>query len=200
MKKIKFLPSITTVTMEKGKVGDWKSMVEEVDRFKLKEIGLFPTGLSGKEQRYRLYEALKKTSLEKILFVHLMTEMEPEELDYLVENFHTEVFNLHATANWPLIYDYSKYASRIFIENGKTVPTEEELQKFGGMCLDFAHWENMIRLGNEEYDSLMRQRLKKFPVGICHLSPMVDEPIPNPFVPQIIQYDTHLLDDIEQLE
>ncbi|MDD5396785.1 MAG: hypothetical protein PHW24_01860 [Candidatus Moranbacteria bacterium] len=195
MKKIKFLPSLTTVTMQAG-VGDWMSMIEEIKKFDLKEIGLFPTVLE-KEERYRLYAELKKTSVEKIPFVHLRgQDMDLAELDFLVENFKTEVFNIHTTVTWPVAFDYSKYAKQIFIENGKFVPTEEELQKFGGLCVDFSHWENMVKLGNVEYDMEMKARIAKYPIGVCHLSVIEDKIFPNPFKPEILQYDSHRMNKL----
>jgi len=198
MNKTVFLPSLTTVTMA-GTVGDWKAQIEEIKKLGLKEIALFPTAIE-KEERYKLYAALREINLDRIPFVHLRTDMELEEVDYLVEHFHAEVFNLHTSINWPQQYDYSKYAKKIFIENGPYVPTEEELKKFGGLCLDFSHWENAVRLGDVEYDRLIKERVAKYPIGICHISPIEDELIPNPFKPEELQYDTHQLRDMRQLE
>lgn len=199
MKNMKFLPSLTTVTMQAG-VGDWMKMIEDIKRLKLKEIGLFPTVLE-KEARYKLYEELKKTSIEKIPFVHLRgQDMDLEELDFLVENFHTEVFNIHTTATWPVVFDYSKYAKQIFIENGKLVPTEEELSKFGGLCIDFSHWENQVLLGDEEYDRQMKARIEKYPIGVCHLSTIMDELFPNPFKPEILQHDSHRMNNLSEFD
>ncbi|EKE20181.1 MAG: hypothetical protein ACD_8C00046G0006 [uncultured bacterium] len=199
MKEVNFLPSLTTVTMQAG-VGDWMKMIEDIRRLKLKEIGLFPTVLE-KEARYKLYEELKKTSIEKIPFVHLRgQDMDLEELDFLVENFHTKVFNIHTTATWPVVFDYSKYAKQIFIENGKLVPTEEELSKFGGLCIDFSHWENQVRLGNEEYDRQMKERIAKYPIGVCHLSPISDELIPNPVKPELLQHDSHRMNNFREFD
>jgi hypothetical protein len=199
MQKIKFLPSLTTVTMNAG-VGNWMAMIEDIKRLKLTEIGLFPTVLE-KNERYKLYEELKKTSIENIPFVHLRgQDMDLEELDYLVENFHTEVFNIHTTVTWPVAFDYSKYAKQIFIENGKFVPTEEELDKFGGLCIDFSHWENMVKLGNVEYDQAMKDRISKYPIGVCHLSIIKDEIFPNPFKPEILQYDSHEMEKLSEYD
>ena len=199
MKEIKFLPILTTVTMG-GEASDWRARIEEIKKLGLKEIALFPTALV-REERYELYEELKKLSLERIPFVHLRTDMEVEEIDYLVENFKTEIFNIHTTINWPLLHDYSKYAKQIFIENGgQTVPTEEELNKFAGLCIDFSHWENNVILGDVEYDKQMKERIQKYIVGICHLSVIKEEPIPDRFNDRELQYDSHLLEKTQELD
>ncbi|HBI33657.1 MAG TPA: hypothetical protein DEA43_03500 [Candidatus Moranbacteria bacterium] len=199
MKNIKFLLSLTTVTMEAG-VGNWMAMIEDIKKFKLTEIGLFPTVLE-KDERYKLYAELKNTTVKNIPFVHLRAQdMSVEELDFLVENFNTKVFNIHMTADWPVVYDYSKYAKQIFIENCKTVPTEKELEKFGGLCIDFSHWENQVLLGNAEYDRLMKERIAKYSIGVCHLSVIKDEIFPNPFKPEILQHDSHKMDNLSEFD
>jgi hypothetical protein len=199
MKKIKFLPSLTTVTMGGG-VGDWKAQIAEIEKLNLKEFCLFPTNLE-KEQRYELYNQLKTIQIEKIPLVHLRAQdMDVEELDFLIENFRVEVFNIHTTTDWPLFYDYSKHAKRIFIENCREVPTEEELSKFGGLCIDFSHWENQVKLGNLEYDKQMKDLIGKFPVGVCHLSAISEEPLLNPFKPEISQYDSHRMNKLGEMD
>jgi hypothetical protein len=198
MSKIKFLPSLATLTA-KAEIGDWREKVEEIKRLCLEEIGLFMTALKEKE-RYQLYAALKETSVKKILFVHLRTDMKPEEIVYLIENFHSEVFNLHMTSRWPLLYDYSKYAKQIYIENGKEIPTEDELSKFGGLCIDFAHWENQALLGNTEYQQTMLDRIKKFPIGVSHLSVIKKTSSPDPTYPNLMQYDDHAMDNLQEFD
>jgi hypothetical protein len=198
MQNVKFLPSLTTVTM-RGEIGNWMAQIEEIQKLNLKEIAIFPTLLE-KEERFKLYKILKESPVERVPFVHLRTDMELKELDYLVENFQTEVFNLHTTTNWPLLHNYSKYAKRIFIENGKFVPKEEELEKFGGLCIDFSHWENSVLLGDVLYHQKMLKLIQKFSVGICHISSIKNKMISNPFKPELQQYDSHLLLRMNELD
>lgn len=183
-----------------GTTNDWMTQIEDARKYGLTEIALFPTGLK-EPDRYKLYQAIKKFTLVKTLpLVHLRTDMQPEEIDYLIREFNPEVFNLHTTKNWPLMYDYSKYASRIFIENGKTAPAEKELSRFGGLCIDFSHWENMVRFKDDDYDQQMKARIEKFSTGVCHISPIKKEMIPNPFESGLLQYDSHLLSEIDELD
>ena len=196
---MKILPSLTTIT-ESRKVGDWRAQISEIKKLGLTEFALFPTKLL-KEERFELYAALKEIpSLERIPFVHLRTDMEPEEIGYLIENFQTEVFNLHTTVNWPLQYDYSKYAKQIFIENGKFVPTEADLSTFGGMCIDFSHWESMVKFGNKDYDEQMLKMAEKYPIGVCHISAITTEATADPSNPGYMQYDSHRLEHLQELD
>ncbi|MDZ4384981.1 MAG: hypothetical protein U0944_01030, partial [Candidatus Moranbacteria bacterium] len=72
---------------------DWRMKAEEIDRLGIKELALFLTCL-GSEDRRELYGLLENTSLESIPHVHLRDDMELWELDYLVEKYHTQVFNI----------------------------------------------------------------------------------------------------------
>ncbi len=85
------LLGLTTITVG----GEWKKKVKEIDELGVKEIALFPTGLNIAERK-ELYQLLENTKLEKIPHVHLRDDMKCDELDYLVNRFKAEVFNVHS--------------------------------------------------------------------------------------------------------
>lgn len=169
MPKAKLLPTITTLPPI-GECNTWQEKIQEVQDLELKEASLFITGLNYGE-RQECYRLLEKTFLKKIPHVHLRDDVTPEELDYLTERFNTEIFNTHPTRERPLMYDWSRYQDKIYIENTKYIPEREELERFGGICLDFAHWENAILMGYSNY-KILSELVEKYPIGCGHLSPI----------------------------
>jgi len=177
----------------------WRSKIKEVKRFGLTEIALFLTGL-GKRERESLYRALEDTAIKKIPHIHLRTDMSPEEIDYLMKTYKVEVFNLHPTVQWPLIYDYSKYFSKIYIENAETVPSESELKKMGGLCVDFSHWEGKRLENDQNYDKRMEYMAGIYKIGCAHISAVKDKPTPVVINKKIEMYDSHILDDLSEID
>lgn len=170
------------LTSTKGSA--WRKKIEEIQRYGIEEISAFPTFLEKKE-RLEMYALLEKTSLKRIPHVHLRNDMTVSELDYFVQRWNTEVFNIHNGGKYPLKNDLSKYAPLIFIENdeisfdGKKylsdayLPSKKELQQYGGLCLDLAHREDFIlkqKIAAEKAPDEMRKMLENFKIGCCHIS------------------------------
>ena len=76
MKKI--LLSVTTTTGS-----DWKKMVADINKLKIKEVALFPTAIVDKERK-ELYQLLENSTIDSTPFVHLRNDMLPSELKYLI--------------------------------------------------------------------------------------------------------------------
>lgn len=148
---------------------NWKAKIKEIKRYKIKEVALFPTVLKLKERK-ELYKLLEATAVERIPHVHLRDDMECWELDYLMERYQTQVFNTHPTKKRPLMFDYSKYAKKIYVENADGIPTKEELERFGGLCLDFSHWEKFSLSRDGKYNKIISELTKSFEIGCCHIS------------------------------
>lgn len=193
---MKIVVSVTTVSMSNAQ-NDWRSQVVELKKFRIAEAAVFPTGLKEKE-RYELYRNLKEAGVTKIPLVHLLTEMKPEEIGFLLDSFETDSYNLHSIETWPLQYDYSEWKKDIYLENGKTVPTNKEFEEFGGVCIDFSHWHNASLLGNDPYCDRMVDTVKHFKTGVSHLSAIKKRMIRNPFRPEFEQYDSHLMEDLTE--
>jgi len=159
------LPTVTTIAP------DWRNKLAEVDKLGLREINLFLTCLN-KEQRKETYELLKKIKVARIPFVHLRSDMEPWELDYLAKEYKTEVYNIHTSREYPLKFDYGKRKKKIYIENTFNPYDEEEIKEFGGVCLDFAHLENARVFKPETYRQNI-EIIEKYKCGCNHISPEV---------------------------
>jgi len=184
---MKVLPTITTVGGS-----DWRGKIEEARKLRLKEVCFFTTALE-REDREEAYELLAVSGIEEIPFVHLRTDLEEEELNLLCGKYGTQVFNIHPTEQFPLLYDYSSYKDRIFIENTGSFSMEEDLERFAGFCIDFSHLENERRTSKEEYNE-RRKLIEKYPVGCNHISAIKKEPLPDG------SYDDHFLEDLSEVD
>lgn len=165
---MKLLPNITTITP-----GKWRERIKEVKKFKLTEIAVFPTCLKEKERK-ELYELLKETSVKKIPLVHIRNDMQLWELKYFKKTYGTKFFSTHTAREYPPLFDYGKLQKSVCIENNYQSFDEEEIKKFGGICLDLSHLEN---------DRLMRPAiyradvavLNKYPPKCGHISAVQDK-------------------------
>lgn len=191
MKNISILPAITTL-----KGSDWREKINEINELKLNEIALFVTCIDAKTRR-ALYQCLKKSTIKQIPFVHLRSDMELWELDYLTQNYRTQIFNTHSQAEFSFKYDLSKYQKKICIENTYTAYDEPEIKQWGGSCLDFSHLENDRLLRPEIYKQNIAV-LKKYPPGCCHIAVVKQ----NAHLDSKGQtrYDDHYLENLTELD
>lgn len=150
--------------------------LRSIRRLGLTEIALFPTALDFRG-RQDLYRELEDSPVQSIPHVHLRTDMAESELDYLVDRFQTRVFNIHSLrSNHPYQPRSDRYLKRIFIENSGVIPGRDELALFGGLCLDFSHWENGRLTRAPEYVGFERL-VEEFPIGCCHVSAIHSAPV-----------------------
>ena len=167
------LPGLTTTVHTLPPI-----FIEELKISTCRAISLFPTCMNT-DQRQDLYRELETIPGLKIPHVHLRTDMKDEEIEYLMKRFSSEVFNIHpGKSEHPYIPESEKFLKKIYIENSGEVPEEEELTRYGGLCIDYSHWENGILQENPSYGDF-ETLAQKFPIGCCHLSAiMLDEKSP----------------------
>ncbi len=169
VKKEQFLPAITTLSAKFAVEGNsWQDKIKEIGELGLKKAAIFPTCLD-KKQRQEMYGLLEKTGLKEIPFVHLRSDMSVKELEYLIKRFKTQVFNIHTEKQWPLDYDLSKYKPMIFIENAGFPLQGREIEKFGGICLDFSHLENDRLLYPKKFKE-QKELLPHYKIGCNHIA------------------------------
>ena len=171
IKPEQLLPAITTT-----RGSDWRGKIKEIDKLGLKQVAIFPTCLK-KPERQEMFSLLKQSKLEAIPLVHLRTDMDFEEIDWLIENYQTRVMNLHSPQEYKHLVDYHKapYGQMIYLENVYSLGfTEEELKKWPGICLDFSHLENVRRLEPDNF-LWLEELLKKYPIGCNHISAVADQ-------------------------
>lgn len=150
----------------------WPDKIREVDQLNISEISLFLTCLR-KEERQKLFKLLKKTRLRNIPFVHIRTDTPPDDLDWLVKNYHTQTMNAHPSIANSRSFNYSPYKNVIFLENSGVI-NEETVREWAGICLDFSHLENFRRLAPEKFLHL-KKLLAKYPIGCNHISAITED-------------------------
>ena len=200
MKK-KLLLGLTTTSRS-----DWREKIEEIEKFNIKEIALFPTCLEI-EDRKKMYSLLEGTGLNKIPFVHLRHDMESWELDHLKDRYGTEVFNVHSDSRGiDLINKNNKYRDIICVENhygdldtqrNFTVDAFEK-NNIAGACLDLAHLKNEELLYPDKYLQT-KKVIDTYPIMCNHISAIAKEPYSLPGEMRN-DLDLHYLIDWNDLE
>ena len=193
---------------------NWREKIKEIHRYNIEEIALFLTCLE-KEKRQELYGLLENSPLKKIIHVHLRNDMDVSELDYLVQKWKTEVFNIHTKKSYPFLHDLSKYAAKIFVENheilfdGKKLlskeylPSKMELQKWGGLCLDLAHREDFLmkqKIVVEKAEDKIVELLENFKIGCCHISAINKKFHKDYGQKGFWEFSCHIMNDLQELD
>ena len=168
LKKEQFLPTITTT-----KGSDWKDKIKETKILGINKVALFPTCLD-KEQRKELYALLSKSWIRQIPFVHIRTDMDYGEIDYLTKQYNTKVLNMHTRKQHKVFYNYTKYKDILYIENTSYLADEQELEQFAGICLDFSHLEDDRRVNNDLFAKRI-EILEKYRIGCNHISAVLEK-------------------------
>jgi len=193
----KILPGLTTTFRS-----DWREKVEEIKRYNIKEVSLFLTSIEKKE-RLELYELLKKINNLNIYHVHLRGDMDIDEIDYLKGKYDIKAFNIHAeNSKYPHPVYIKKYADIVFVENVENAPTEKELNKYAGLCIDFSHLEDFTMQKNEKYIRDMEKLLPKYKIGCCHISGVTEKPHSNEEknFQGIDEYSSHFLKKLSEVD
>ncbi len=169
-----FLPSLTTTKREAV-----NPFLEALERTGVRVIALFPTTLKP-DERQKLYSDLEEIRGLRIPHVHLRSDCGDDEIEYLVERFAAEVFNVHPEgSNTAFVPESSRWLKRIYLENADALPEAQQLEAYGGICPDFSHWEAARRARDPEYDGF-EDLVRRFPPRCCHIS-AIREGDPNPW-------------------
>lgn len=191
MKKRKILPTIVTT--------DKKHFLKlkEVEKLGLEEVCFFPTNLK-KEERKKFYLKLEKSSLRKIPFVHLRSDMELWELEYFIDTFGTEIFNTHSGFDFPISKEWLKYNEIIYIENTISFWDKEELKNFGGICIDFSHLEDARLIRKDIYNKNIKI-IEEFPCSCAHISAIKKKAKYSPEF-KINYYNDHYFNQLSEFD
>ncbi len=158
---------------------DWRGKIKEIDELNIQEIALFPTYLKSND-RQELYRLLENSKLKSIPHVHLRDDMSKNEVDYLTKRFKTKLFNIHPNKEaYASISTFVEYKDNIFLENlnlHSLHEIENNIEKVGGLCVDYSHWHNRILKNEKNYDSLIRKLIDNYKIGCCHISSIYQEP------------------------
>ena len=203
IKEIKILPTVTTISNLNPAISDsnWRNKMKEICDLNIKEVAIFPTCLDG-EERKELYKLLENSPVRKIPFVHLRGDMKTKEIEYLIKNYGTKVFNMHSEKEYPYPKDCLKFKEKIYIENVYYPLDEKEVKKFSGICLDFSHLENDRLLYREKFEHNI-QIIEKFSVKCNHISSIKKEKwldFESKYDKHNARYDFHCLKELSELD
>ncbi|MFA5754909.1 MAG: hypothetical protein WC909_00910 [Candidatus Paceibacterota bacterium] len=192
---MKIYPAITT-----NKDSNWRDKFREINYLKLEEVAVFPTFLD-KRERENLYQMIKDSSIKRIPLVHLREDMDIEELHFFAKKYNTQVFNTHSEREYKIDPKWTmEYKELICIENTHNSPLlEEEVKKYGGICLDFSHLENTRMLEIERY-AKEQEVISKFKVRCNHISAIKKDFSFIDNEKRKLRYDSHDLEDFSELD
>ncbi len=186
-------PSITSIS----KNGAFEKL-KEVNQLKLTTISFFPTGLSATE-RQAFYQQLKTSSVKKIACLHLRNDMQKKEINWLIKTYQVDYLNIHPQGSlYPFNLDLSFCRDQIYIENSFTLIQEEELKKYAGLCLDFAHLENDRLLRLRVYLEI-NKLIKRTKVGWAHIGAITAKPYLSP-ISNRLTHDNHFFTSLSQFD
>lgn len=196
----KILPGLTTTAGS-----NWSKKIEEIKKYKIKEIALFPTVLEI-EERKKLYTLIEKAGIRSIPHIHLRDGMERWEIEYFKKEFQTKVFNIHNNLiSLSLLKICPEFKNQIFIENTFSVDNSfiKSIQKCGGICFDVSHFHSSAILQkNKSYQKLL-VLFKKYSIGCCHISAITKEPyeiIDYRNGSKKMTYSAHYLNNLSELD
>jgi len=186
---------------------DWREKVKEINKFKIKEIALFPTMLAMAERK-ELYKLLEKTCVKRIPHVHLRDDMENWELDYFSGKYKTKLFNIHLSQAFDkLVKQNKKYLKKIYIENNLKIDDgyAKLLKDVGGICFDVSHFHDLWAMRKIPAYNDFPRLLEEYPIGCCHLSAIREQSTPcNSWDLKSSELDEffcyHWLDNLSQLD
>ena len=142
---------------------DWQNKLKEVERFKIRKIGLFCEAFS-KLQRERIYQFLLKSKVKEIPFVHLKADMAREELVFLKNNFKTKFFSIHEE-DFCILKKWQGFYKNLYLEMNydNYMSNLVQVDKISGFCLDLSHFKAAQVKNTKEYQYVMkRKKIKRY--------------------------------------
>jgi hypothetical protein len=161
---MKILVSIITTNK------DYLKNIEDLQKFKIKEVALFFTLYATKTVRQKIYKKLIKNNITSVPVVHLRSDMKLDEIEYLIKTFKTKAFNTHPRGFYELKDEKAliKYKKQIYIEHLEIVSIKEEIKNFAGICLDTSHLHDAYLKKCESYKETIKL-LKTHKCGFAHI-------------------------------
>lgn len=189
---INILPTITTTN------DDWPKQIKEAGQLGLKQLAFFPTGLDF-AARQKAYQALEKSGLTEIPFVHLRHDIKGSEIAFFIKRWQTRVFNFHATVDYgALDVSCNQYRKKIYLENTILPWSPAEVEDCAGICIDFSHLE-AARLADPAVYAQDIKIIEKHFCGCAHASAVKPDKFFRPRTNSYL-YDSHRLKGLSELD
>lgn len=149
MEKYNFSPNIYLSITGKDNI-DWQTKLEEINQLNLKEVAVFLECFHKKERR-QLYKFLLKSSIKKIPLVHLRDDVDKKEIEFFINNFKTDYFNIHEE-HFDLLDKWKGFEDKLYLEMNydSEIAKNVKVRQIGGFCIDLSHFKTALARGTEE--------------------------------------------------
>ena len=143
-----------------------------------------------KKERENFYPFLLKSTIKTVPFVHLREDTGKEDIEFFINNFKTDYFNIHEKG-FQVLDKWQGFLDKLYLEmdyDGK-VAKGVKVKRIGGFCVDFSHLKtSMARGGDEAYYTFLRKEKIKFSCN--HL---------NGYSPTLMR-DLHTIKDLSDFD
>lgn len=159
------LPGLTTTEQDLI-----PAFLEDLRDSDVRRIALFPTALD-RAERWDLYRRIEEIRGLTAPHVHLRTDCDREEIEFLTDRFQAQAFNIHPIGSrHPFGEIPEDLADRFFVENVEVAVAPEDLDRAGGLCPDYSHLESARLRRDLEYVHVTEEQLATQRIGCCHVS------------------------------
>jgi len=142
---------------------DWQSKLREVEKFGIRRIALF-LEFYNKKGREEIYEALSKSSVKTIPFIHARHDMDIDEYKFLMKKYKTKYFNLHIVC-FDKLDELGSIHKKLLYEHeySNTINNRVDMGKVGGFCIDLSHFKSAEERWTNEFEFVFSKRkIKKY--------------------------------------
>lgn len=132
------------------KSSDWAEKLKEINCYKIKEIAIFLESFDKKE-RDNLYRLLLKSTIKNVPFVHLRDDVTKDEIEFFINRFQTNYFNIHED-HFKKLDQWKGYWDKLYLEMNfdNKLSKDVKVRRIGGFCIDLAHLKAAINRGTKE--------------------------------------------------
>lgn len=152
MFKGKLIVSITARTK-----GEWLDKLKEINKYKIKEIGLFLESLTPRE-REGLLASLKNSTVKKIPLVHIRDDTTKQEISFLIKHFKSRYFTIHES-HFHILKRWRGYYKKLYLETNTDdrLARYVDVEEIGGFCVDLAHFKKEVTKQTKEYRYIVEE-------------------------------------------
>ncbi len=147
---------------------DWQLKLKEINRLKIGEVAVFLERFDKKE-RDNFYRFLLRSSIKKVPFVHLRDDVSKVEIEFFINKFKTDHFNIHEE-HFKYLDKWKGFWDKLYLEMNydSKIAKEVKVRRIGGFCIDLAHFKSAIARGAKE-SYYIHSRKNKIKFACNHL-------------------------------
>lgn len=155
---MKNLKKRVLVSVTGNKEKDWKSKLDEIEKYRIRKIALFLECFT-KKQRQKIYKALLASRIKKIPLVHIRNDMSKQELELLLKNFKVKCFTIHESS-FRYLKKWNSFYKKLFLElnTDNLVPKNVNVSKIGGFCIDLSHFKVTEKKLTKDFKYIIKRK------------------------------------------